>query len=118
MEYKKEDYKVYKHEEDNKYRMDDGGCSRVIWKDVSLVANVKVMPVICINENDIEAKCVGHVHLSECKKQHIKEECEFCIKQDVTLRIPVHFDADTEVEEKGIVCHFEEPCDEDCDDDK
>lgn len=92
-------------------------CSKIIKKDVSLVAKVKVKPIIHIDEKDIEVKCVGHVHLSECKKHHIEDSCEFCIKQDVTIRIPVHFDAETEVKDKGIICHSEEHCDDDYEDD-
>jgi len=100
----------YKYDEDfNK--------DKIIKKDVSLVAKVKVKPIIHIDEKEIEAKCIGYVHLSECKKHHIKEVCEFCIKQDLTLRIPVHFDVETDVRDKGIVCHSEEHCHDDEDDD-
>lgn len=107
------DYTVYKYEDNNRCKKEEEpGCSKVIKKDVSLVANVKVKPIVHIPEHEIEVKCVGPVHLTECKKHSVKHECEFCIKQDLFLRIPVHFDAETEVKEKGIVCHPEEHCDE------
>lgn len=118
MENKKEESNVNKYEDNNKCKKDDEGCFRVIRKDVGLVANVKLMPIICINEKDIDSECVGQIHLSDCKKYHIKKECDFCIKQDVTLRIPVRFDTKTEVEDIGIVCHSEDHCYEDCDDEK
>lgn len=109
---KEEDHTVYKYEDKNRCKKEEEeGCSKLIKKEVSLVAKVKVKPIVCIPEHDIEVKCVGPVHLGECKKHSIKNECEFCIKQDLYLRIPVHFDAETEVKEKGIVCH-EDHCDE------
>lgn len=121
--YEDEEFNVYKYEDDHRCKkveykkeehkkMEESGCCKLIKKDVSLVAMVKVKPIICVR--DIEVKCVGHVHLEECKKHNIKKECEFCIKQDMTLRIPVRFDAETEVKDQGIVCHPEEHehCDE------
>jgi len=136
--YEEEDHNIYKYEDNNRYRKEEehkcrkeeehkcrkeeehkcrkeeehkckeDGCHKIIKKEVSLVAQVKVKPIICIPE--IEVKCIGPVHLVECKKHEIKKECEFCIKQDLTLRIPVRFDADTEVKEQGIVCHPEDHC--------
>jgi hypothetical protein len=105
----------HKDEEINVYSKGD----KIIKKDVSIVAKIKVKPIICIDEKDIEVKCIGHLRLSNCKKYHIEDKCEFCIKQDLTLRIPVRFDAETEVKDKGIVCHPEEHChDYDEDDDE
>jgi hypothetical protein len=105
-----------KDEDKNRCKKEEDGCSKIINKEVSLVAMVKVKPIICVR--DIDVKCVGHAHIFECKKHSIKKECEFCIKQDLTIRIPVHFDAETEVENQGIVCHSEEHCHDDEDDDK
>ena len=112
-------HKPYGDEEFHVCKKED----KSIKKDVSLVAMIKVKPIIRIVEKEIEAKCVGCVHLSECKKHHIKEVCEFCIKQDLTLRIPVHFDVETDVKDKGIICHSKEHChdydfEDDCDDEK
>ncbi|MDQ1147908.1 hypothetical protein QE429_004735 [Bacillus sp. SORGH_AS 510] len=85
---------------------EQGGCDREIKKKVSVVAGVKIHPIVELDECKIEIKCCGPL-VRRDKRKHSKKRkrCEFIVEQKLCVNIPIHFDAETEVIPLGIVCN-------------
>jgi hypothetical protein len=82
------------------------GCTRMIKKMVSVAALVKVKPSVSVEESDVVIECCGPLTVSKHKKKKRskKDVCDFIVKQNICVRIPVHFEADAEVNPLGIIC--------------
>jgi hypothetical protein len=104
-----------KHQKENLVHenraVDKSGCTKTIKKNVSVVVSVTVKPTVMVKESEVKIMCTGPLLVSKKKKKiSKKDECQFIIKQDLSVNIPMNFKTDAEVKAIGVICNLEKPC--------
>ena len=101
----------------------NGGCTTTIEKKVSVVAQVQINPSVHVAESDVEIECCGPAVVKRLskKKKHGKkkshrekqpraDKCKFIVQQDISVHVPIQFDAEAEARPLGIVCDSGSAC--------
>jgi hypothetical protein len=83
---------------------ENNGCIRNIEKKVRIEAEVIIKPRVVVVDSELEADCCDRVQLKSCKK----DEYTFVVSQGLNLTIPLRFDAEVEVKNKGVQCNKRE----------
>ncbi|WP_100332179.1 hypothetical protein [Bacillus xiapuensis] len=89
-------------------------CTQFVDKKIVVEAFVTVQPRVYMSDPEIECcKPQERQELPHTKKHHHKKkaaeksQCKFVVEQELCLRIPLHFDAEVEIDQQGILCRID-----------
>jgi hypothetical protein len=91
-------------DEDDDKNDEEEGCTRFIERKVTIDALVSISPHVSLEEPDVD--CCNPVRIEPARHRHPKmdENCNFVVRQELCLRIPLIFEAEVKAKPLGIEC--------------